>query len=384
MDWLWVAIFLGFLWLPTVDYVCHVDWTPPPEENRLLAPKPRLAQMDLDGLQKFLAATESYFDDHFGFRKRLVRWCQQWKQRLYHNRDVFLVLTGQHGWLFTTDRQMLDHYLGLDLFTPPQLQSWQRLLEKRRDWLAARGIQYLFVIPPDKHTIYPEYLPAWVVQTTPAVRQTKLDQFLQYMQAHSTVPILDLRPALLAGKKIAPTYLQNDTHWNQFGGFLAAQALIAALSRQTPDLPPLRLEDFYWTNVPATGGDLSNLLGEHPPEPNRFDFKPKPPLRLPPSRELTNIVRNWNPRDTTKVNHLVENAGLPAQPDAVIFHDSFGLAWLPFLGLSFHRIVFVWEDKEFNARVIEAYHPRIVVNEMLERMFNTEDPEALSAMEALP
>jgi len=57
---------------------------------------------------------------------------------------------------------------------------------------------------------------------------------------------------------------------------------------------------------------------------------------------------------------------------------------MQFLGYSFHRIAFVWENREFNASVIVENHPRIVVNEMLERYFNTEDPEEMLARDALP
>jgi hypothetical protein len=384
-DWLVILIFMGMLWLPTADYFFNLDWSQPPDENRLMAPKPRLTRLNISGLQDYLAATEKYFNDHFGFRRRLIRWCQQWKQRLYQNKSVNLVITGQDGWLYICERQMIDHYLGLEKFTPEELQAWQRLLEKRRDWLAARGIKYLFVIPPDKHDIYPEYLPAWLINATPPNRQTKLDQFLEYMKAHSTVEILDLRPVLLAGKKTAPTYLKNDTHWNLYGGFLGAQELVKVLSQEVPDLPPLRLEDFTWSNAPATGGDLSSVLDMHPAEKNNYSFAPRPPLAAPESVVLTNIVRNWNPRDTSKVNRLVENTNLAAQPvDMVMFNDSFARAWWQFLGYSFHRIVFVWEDKEFNTRIITENHPQVVVNEMLERMFNTEDPDEMMAKEALP
>ena len=351
----------------------------------MMAAKPTLARVDVSGVRDYLAATDTYFNDHFGFRKRLIRWCQQWKQRLFHNKSLNLVITGQNGWFYIAERQMIDHYLGLEKFTPQQLQSWQRLLEKRRDWLAARGIKYLFVVPPDKHSIYPENLPTWLVKATPANRRTKLDQFMQYMKAHSTVEVLDLREPLIAGKKFAPTYLHNDTHWNLYGGFLAAQELVKALSRQTPELPPLRLEDFDWTNAPATGGDLTSMLSLHPPEKNNFVFAPKPPLVAPQIEVITNIVRNWNARDKAKVNKLVENKNPTPKPvDLVIFHDSFARPWWQFLGYSFHRCVFVWEDKEFNSKVVTDNHPQVVVNEMLERMFNTEDPDEMIAKDALP
>ncbi|HEX4350126.1 MAG TPA: hypothetical protein VH251_07055 [Verrucomicrobiae bacterium] len=384
-DWLVILIFIGMIWLPTADHFFHLDWSEAADENRLMAPKPKLIQRNIPGLQNYLAATEAYFNDHFGFRRRLIRWCQQWKQRLYQSKSVNLVITGQDGWYFICERQMIDHYLGLLKFTPQQLQSWQRLLEKRRDWCAARGIKYLFVIPPDKHEIYPEDLPAWLVNATPPNREVKLDQFIEYMKAHSTVQILDLRPVLLAGKSVAPTYLKNDTHWNLYGGFLGAQEVIKTLSPQVPDLPPLRLDDFVWTNAPFKGGDLTGVLDMHPVERNNFIFTPKPPLLAPQTWVLTNIIRNWNPRDASKVNRLVLNSNPLDKPvDLVIFNDSFARAWWQFFGYSFHRSVFIWEDKEFNTRIIEDNHPQVVINEMLERMFNTEDPDEMMAKEALP
>ena len=114
-------------------------------------------------------------------------------------------------------------------------------------------------------------------------------------------------------------------------------------------------------------------------------FTPKPPLVAPQSWQITNIIRIRNPNDQAKVNYLVENTNLANQPvDLVVFHDSFGKAFRQFLGYSFHRIVFVWENKEFNPRVITENHPQIVINEMLERYFNIEDPDEMLATEALP
>jgi hypothetical protein len=386
-DVLLIILFAGLLWLPTADYFGHLDRTQSPDENRLLAPPPRLSRPDLAGVRACVAATEAYFNDHFGFRRRLVRWNQQWRARLYRSGDgANHVIVGQNGWLYFTEADMIEHYLCLKSFTPQELQSWQRLLERRRDWLAARGIQYLFIIPPDKQSIYPEDLPSWLLQARPAGGRTKLDQFVEYMKAHSTVEILDLRPALSAGKKAAPTYLQNDSHWNLYGGFLGSQEVIKKLSQQFPALPPLELGDFDWTNAPATGGDLAAMMGAaQKPEGNSFVFSPKPPLVAPQMQVITNIIRIRNPDDRAKINCLVENPALTNRPvDAVVFHDSYGRAFRQFFGYSFHRTVFVWENKEFNPKVISENHPQIVISEMLERYFNIEDPEEMIASEKLP
>lgn len=378
-DWLVIFLFGGLLWLPTVDFFSGIDRTQPPGENRLPAPTPRLLQKDFASVQTFLTASETYFNDHFGFRKRLIRWFQQWKQRLYHDQSVNKVVPGRNGWLFTGEQQMVDHFLGLAKFTPAQLKAWQTLLEKRRDWLAARGIKYLFVIPPDKQTIYPEELPQWLLDAAPTNRETKLDQFLLYMREHSTVEILDLRPALFAAKKIAPPFLQNDTHWNLFGGFVACQEIVKTLTKQFPDLPPLRLEEFQWTNAPAAGGDLARILGLAAAERNHFKFQPGP--ALPALRTVDNpaFKSNWG----IKTVFTVENP-TPLRRKLVVFRDSFGEAWQPFLARSFQRTVFEVDNHEFSSALIASNAPDVVINEILERYLNTMDPEEMIARDALP
>ncbi|MEI9962558.1 MAG: alginate O-acetyltransferase [Limisphaerales bacterium] len=378
-EWLLIFVFATLLWLPTLDFFCDIDPTDPAGENRLPAPEPRLTQLNVSGIKHFLAASELYFNDHFGFRNRLIRWFQQWKLRLFHDPSVRKAILGQNGWLFRGEEQMVEHYLGIAKFTPEQLKSWQTLLEKRRDWLAQRGIKYLFVIAPDKQTIYSEELPIWLLNAAPTNRETKLDQFLQYMNAHSTVEILDLRQPLISAKTTAPTYLQNDTHWNSFGSFIACQELIKTLAKQFPDLPPLRLQDFTWTNAAYNGGDLTQMLGLDQQEKNYFVFQPGPTL---PSLQITEnpaYKSNWGIKRVS----TVENAAT-RQGKLVLFNDSFGGSWIPWLGQSFQRTVLEWESRDFNTPLISTNAPDVVINEMLECFFYIRDPQEILTKDALP
>ncbi len=375
-----IAIFFSLLWLPTLDKCFDLDHSRPPGENRLPAPFPHLQSPDFASAQKFIVGLEAWFNDHFGFRKKFIRFFQNWKGGLFHDESVYKVVTGQNHWLFSGELQMVEHFLGTAQFTPAQLAAWQKLLEKRRDWLAQRGIQYLFVIAPDKQSIYPEQLPAWLINAAPTNRETKLDQFLKFMKANSTVPILDLREPLIAAKKIAPLYLQNDTHWNLLGGFVAAQAVVKTLAQQSTNLPPLNVDDFQWTNTTTDIiGDLARMSGSDVVEKNYFSFEPK--TNLPALRTFwdTNTFSAW---DSNTKAIVVEDPASPAGT-IVVFHDSFGMAWWKFLGYSFKRVVFIAERREFNPKIISENKPAIVVNEMLERYFYTTDPEELMAHDGL-
>jgi hypothetical protein len=227
--------------------------------------------------------------------------------------------------------------------------------------------------------VYPEFLPAWLQNAAPTNRETKLDQFLQYMKAHSTVEILDLRPVLIAAKTTAPTYLQNDTHWNLFGGFVGSQEVIRTLQKQFPDLPPLRLEDFNWTNTPAAGGDIARILGQAPPEKNFYTFTAGPALPVLHTNEDRAYKSNWGIKTVLTVDNPA-----PLRRKLVVFHDSYGAAFQKFLGYSFRRSAMEWDNHEFCPALILSNAPDVVVNEILERYVNTMDPEEMLAKDALP
>jgi hypothetical protein len=369
--WLLVSVFFVLLWLPLADSAFHLDRSQMIDERRALAQFPQFSPA-LAGLHDFLSGLDDYYNDHFGFRNRLIRWDHRWKRKWFHDYALANVMIGRDGWLYTTSSDMIARYRGLRSFTPPQLEAWRAVIENRRDWLAKRGIKYLLVIPPDKESVYPEFLPGWMVRVRP---DSQLDQFFAYMKAHSTVQILDLRPALLEAKKTGLAFQRTDTHWNFYGSFAGYQALVRALGRQLPGLgEPLPLDAFDRHVASQKGGDLANMLGQEQSLPERefVQFTPRPPLAaLVLQTNVQILPKNWI---SFKVPVFTENPA--AKYKILLFRDSFANGWLPLLGYNFKRAVYIWQP-EWDAGVVEREQPDVVVNEMVERLFCTSDPHAL-------
>jgi len=365
-----IGLFVLFLLLPLLDMAFHVDPTSPPSENRLLTPFPPRPD-GMAGLKKFLAGWEAYFNDHFGCRKVLVRWHNKLKWSLFKEKSVRNVLVGTDGWMFFSASQMVEHFRGALQFTDQELADWRKLLEHRRDWLAQRGIKYLFVLAPDKQSIYPERLPAWLKNLG---GRTKVDQLFAHMRAHSTVEMLDLRPALFAAKKSAPVYLKTDTHWNKFGAFVACEEVVRALAEhQVPGLAPVALDSFDRTNQLVAGGDLARGIGISMTESNAVFFTPKPELPVleifvPTGEHIKDMAFAKNPQGHGR---------------AMVHTDSFGRRWIPFLGYQFGEADFFWQY-HLDGPLIERQKPVVVINEMLERFFNVTDPRELFSKDVLP
>jgi len=367
-----IGLFAVLLLVPLLDMAFHLDPTKPQSENRLLAAFPSRPQ-NIGGVKKFMAGWEAYFNDHFGCRRCLVMWHNKLMWSLFEDKNARNVLVGPDGWFFISEPWMIEHFRGAMQFTDAQLHDWQKLLEHRRDWLAQRGIKYVFVIAPEKYTIYPEHLPVWLKDLG---GRTKSDQFYAYMKAHSTVEVLDLRPMLSAAKKTTPVYLKTDTHWNELGAFLASEELVRALGEhQLPELAPLSLDSFDLTHRLTAGGDLVNIRGIRisMAESNAFFLTPKPSLPvletfIPTGEHVMDQATAKNPR----------GHGL-----AMVYTDSFGRGWISFLSYQFGEADFFWQY-HLNGPLIERRKPVVVVNEMVERFFNVMDPMELFAKDALP
>ena len=373
-----IVLFLAFIFLPMADTFLHLDRAPSPNENRAPAAFPVL-DPNLDGTRKFIAGVEAYFGDHFGFRRQLIRWEQSSKWRLFHDERASKVLVGRDGWLFFSDGRTVDDISGTMPFTGAELESWHTLLTGRRDWLRERGIRYLLVIPPDKQSIYPEHLPDWLLAR--ARKPQRLDQFLTYMRAHSDVPILDLREALLDAKMIRQVYLRTDSHWNERGAFAAYRRIVQEISALgIPATAPDRGE-FSETLTDEPGGDLAFMLGQQGtlPETAIPVLSPKPPLQPVEAR----VQASADPKKRTPVSAPLISENPLATGKVVMFRDSFAIALSKFFGHSFGRVAYVWQqnwDKPF----IEREKPDIVIDEMVEHFLIFRDPDDLRKKDEQP
>jgi len=359
-------VFLAVLCAPAA--VTNLSGSGPAlDENREPAAMPVL-KPDVQGIIEFPSRFERYFNDHFGLRSLLVRWYSIIKLLIQDKSSVKDVVFGRDDWLYFTGDGVLKDYCGTIPFSEKELELRKNLLEQKRDWLEEQGIAYLFVIPPNKHSIYPEYIPD---EFTLIRGRTRLDQLVEYLENHSDIHILDLRKTLLDNKDRLRLYHRTDTHWNDAGAYFAYAEMIREIDRMLPcwKSEPWMLSDFEVVKVKGKGGDLAGLIKlEESIQEERILFRPERKRKADLIRMPAYLDRKW-----IFCNHVFAPFARE-NPDgngtAVIFHDSFSMALSPFLGEHFRRAVFIWRnnpDYFLLEDVIEEEQPDIVVEEVLER-----------------
>lgn len=373
-----VAVFALGICSPLLDFRFDLDPGLELSENRPSALAPAWPK-SIAEWQALPPALQSYWNDAFGFRRRLLHW-NSVIQFAFGVSPTPNVVIGKDGWLFYDGMESFEQHRGARPFSEAGLRNWAEQLEARRQWLASRGAHYLFVIAPDKQTIYSDKVPG---RYGPFAR-TPTDQLVPYLRAHTQVDVLDLRDPLRVARAAGDVFAKTDSHWNDRGEFAAYTAIATRLQAWYPQMAVRPQSSFIRSPMPRWNADLSLML------PGLYgaltdggeQWQPTPPLAAQPS-----YIDGLCPPESKRYV-LLATPSRPDLPRAVIFHDSYLLAPderipLPpprgalappnaafrlsvLLGELFSRSAFSWQY-EFNLQILEHEHPDVVIQQCVER-----------------
>jgi hypothetical protein len=369
------ACFVAALFVPLVGTFFHWDFVGS-TENRVLARMPGFPK-HFKEVTHFAELSLDYYSDHFGFRNSLIHSLSLAK---YHtglgldNHNTGIII-GKSGWLFYPSDAPDPNLLAdrnLNPFTPSELDAWVNLLEQRNRFCEEHHIAFIAVIPPDKQTVYPEYLPDAVTRIG---KVTRLDQLIARLhETHSRVKLIDLRPTLMEAKKQNRIYFKTDTHWNDYGAYAAYPVIINAVNEVLPWAKiQLQPKSEFIPRSTIWSGDLAHYLNLY------YEYN-EDWLNLVKLHPFPAIVEAENP-------YLpVTTQGDPHGPALYMLHDSFTLRLKDFLGPHFSRTRWQWGTMLFGSQVLD-FKPDIVIDEFLERVMNNtvpQDPPEVANAKGLP
>ena len=181
---------------------------------------------------------------------------------LYHqgiSADPQRVLVGRQGWLFEgRKRHQSQDQLKVAVNgagTSVEIKKSISELKQRQQWMTQRGIMTLFVIVPDKQTVYSEFAP----EQDSLAKSNLTDEFMAGARSEG-LNVFDLRGQLLPKKSDSdPLYFRTDSHWNHYGAYLGYRDSITAINEvygaQIKIIDPVK---WQWTR--RAGGNLAQQL----------------------------------------------------------------------------------------------------------------------------
>lgn len=282
--------------------------------------------------------------------------------RLFESRFP-IVLGGKDGWLYYSGERNIDDYQNAFPISEEELLTIYMNLENLNRRMEARGRKLIVVVAPSRETVYPEWLPN---NTEKVGEDDRMDQLMGFMnRLDSKVTILDLRDELVAAKHEYPLlYFKMDTHWNQYGAFLAYQEICKAIQAD-PDFSDFvcKSKDDYIIETTQYEGDMVKLM------PTTLDLTESIPVFIPQfeSPVQANRVRGIHERDRIEwmTSYISPNES-PNPYTLVSFRDSFFMDVVPFLQEDFQETTFEW-NFHYNNALVQEKDPDIVIIEVVER-----------------
>jgi len=330
---------------------------PDVDESRILAGPPvwpRRAQ-DVDAFRK---AADAYVADRFPIRPHLIAVLNRLRM-LAGVSGSTKVIIGRSGWLFYNDDSHLGPARGDPKWTAAQARAWLIGLAGRTEYLRARGVPYILLVPPMKETVYPQFAPGWF-KLDPERAAVRMNRLARETGAGDMLYLY--APIRRATDRGVKTFSIHDTHWTGLGAYEGYVALMRRLQDLGFKDGPRPLSDFapvreHVVNKPR---NLALMLGV-------ASFVD---VDYPERDDLAALARNRTTylsggHDWT-APHVIDT-GQVGKPVLLMTMDSFSNALLPYLYGHFSRIVLAHsQDGFWRPDLIERFKPDIVMMEMLE------------------
>ena len=347
-----IILFLCVLIVPMLVYPImskHIDTAN--HENRTLVEAPDPAVSGIHFFEDF----ETFFKDHMPYKNQLVSLHSSLFMSMFRSTSNPRVVVGEEGWLFYNNydaENPIDDILGISAFSDEETAQIQQNLASAAHELNKDNISFIFLLPPNKESVYTEYLPNYIKDQ--AVNETRADLLFEAIGTESDeYRFVYPKNELLEGKNYFRLYYQYDTHWNRLGGYIGFRSVCAELGY---DLP--RLEDLTINEGWGYPRDLSDLAGIGSKCNDDIEY------------EITDFMPGVTV-ESFEENGITRYTSDALNDKTVLFiHDSYYKSMVDYFPRVFNNVISVdrnYYDLQSVQNYIDVYNPDIVVMEVVER-----------------
>ncbi len=345
------GIFLGaFLVLCLIPFVCMIfaksDET---IGNEMAVSAPSFQTEENKFNFEILEDTGTWFEHHFAFRPQLITADARIQKSLFGVSNTETVVTGTDGWLYYSSTR--NDFLGREQLSERGMFNLAHNVSLLQKYAESNGAKFLFMVAPNKNTLYGEHMPYYEVKTEGAVRnRDRLKTALEEADVH----YLDL--FALFEEQEETLYLKQDSHWNNKGALMVYNEALSAIGKDHETYADTEVTE---ENVHA--GDLSAMIFPASEEKETdfvYHYEPK----------FVYLGDDNKPSDTVTVEdgHIRSMKG-SAKDALLMYRDSFGNTLIPFIAEAYQSAYYSKGVPYNLALDMEQQHPNHVICEKVER-----------------
>ena len=336
-------------------------------ETRAAATLPPLPK-SADAFRSFPEKYEAYFNDSFPLREKVIATRATIMFHLLGLPATINLIIGKEGWLYYRANNAINSYRRFHPYSELEKRMLALYLGDLNRWLNKQGIGFALLLPPNKSTIYPEYMPD---RYSRADLPSYIDDLVAIGKAES-FPVIDPRKKLIEAKKADSVYHRLDIHWNLFGAYVAYQELSETMEGVSVPFTPIPDSAITFSKKPAIfqGGDLglfSQIAWLNPKLDPYPVFKVNSTITRINDPSLPEYPRSFRQRNS---DHNL--------PSLLIYRDSFTTNLELYLNHHFSDMTFIW-SYSVTKSMIDKEKPEMVIVQILER-FLGDLPKLLVSM----
>jgi len=293
---------------------------------------------------------------------------------LHISLDKPQVIVGKDNFFFLGNSysNIIDKSKGTFPYNRKNIDMWVNKINKLQNWYENQGIEFIFVIAPNKHTIYNDKLPNSVLYNE---GKTLTDDIVSHAQ-DKNINIFNLKQILREKKQEKELFFHTDTHWNKYGaqiGYIETMRFLNDTYKKHYERVKYSINE----TIESGGGDLTNFLKinhfllKNYEKDYHFTFTTKRKLCYGKINK-NNILQECTAGIKNTFNQYTMNENAPNKKKLLYLSDSFGLANSSLYQETFDTVwrfhlSYVNSSAGILKNFIHEHKPDIVIYQVVER-----------------
>lgn len=298
--------------------------------------------------EEVLSDFGDYFETHYAFRPQMITADAKIQKAVFNVSNADTVVTGTDGWLYYSST--LNDHLGREQLSERGMFNLAHNISLLQQYVEAKGADFLFMIPPNKNSLYGEHMPYYYRTKTGSVfNRDRLKESLSGEDVH----YLDVFELFQSRDEIL--YLKQDSHWNNKGACMVYNEMMSALQREHETYDNAEV-----TFSKSHSGDLSEMI-----YPASTDLEMDYTYDYEPEFEYISIPTSSDP--VSVEDFRIETKNEKKEDQLLMYRDSFGNTLIPFVANEFGSAFFTKGTPYTLSLHMNQYQPDVVIMEKVER-----------------
>lgn len=253
--------------------------------------------------------------------------------------DMWPTVTGGDFQFFF--QKMLPDFQGKNVPSKGILNNLSTRVKTRLDMLhdINPDAEIVYMIVPSSMTTYPELVPS---NYKPATGETKLDATMAALEKGGAT-VIDLKSIFQEHKNDEmPLYYKLDSHWSDYGAYVAYNALFTHIAEKFPEASPRSIDEFNWNEGFYNSGDMTYYLAMSQSKIKEYayyrTFKDKVPASVTEFNRYDSAVSLTYSDEMTFENTIV--TGNEKLPNCIVMRDSYSTQMYDILAEKMNRTLY--------------------------------------------